>query len=75
MFPFNIELHLTQTLKELEPRLLPHRLVRVHKAYIVNLDHVGEIAPWFSGTYVIHMKDDDGTQIPMSRGMPRRSGD
>lgn len=65
-------LHLTQTLKELEPRLLPHRLVRVHKAYIVNLDHVGEIAPWFSGTYVIHMKDDGRTQIPMSRGYARQ---
>ena len=56
------------TLKELEPRLTAHNFVRVHKSYLVNLDHVAEVATWFSGTYVIHMADEAHTQIPMSRG-------
>ncbi len=55
------------TLKELEPRLAPHNLARVHKAYLVNLDHVQEVAPWFSGTFIIRMDDAAHTEIPMSR--------
>ena len=55
------------TLKELEPRLAAHHIVPVHKGYLVNLDHVAEIAPWFSGTFVIRMDDEQHTQIPMSR--------
>jgi DNA-binding LytR/AlgR family response regulator len=64
-------LQLHHTLKELEARLLPYRFVRVHKAYIVNLDHVAEVAPWFSGTYLVYMRDEPRTQIPMSRGYAR----
>jgi DNA-binding LytR/AlgR family response regulator len=55
------------TLKELEPRLEPHCFTRVHKGYLVNLDHVAEVEPWFSGAYVIRMADGEGTEIPMSR--------
>lgn len=55
------------TLKELEPRLSAHNFARVHKGYLVNLDHVAEIAPWFSGTYVVRMADETRTEIPMSR--------
>jgi DNA-binding LytR/AlgR family response regulator len=55
------------TLKELEPRLAGHNIVPVHKGYLVNLDHVAEIVPWFSGTFVIRMADAQHTQIPMSR--------
>jgi DNA-binding LytR/AlgR family response regulator len=56
-----------QTLKELEGRLEPHSFVRVHKGYLVNLDHVAEVEASFSGTYVICMDDGPGTEIPMSR--------
>ena len=55
------------TLKELEPRLSHHNFARVHKAYLVNLDHVAEVVPWFSGAYLVRMADEARTQIPMSR--------
>ena len=55
------------TLKELEPRLSRHNFARVHKGYLVNLDHVAEVVPWFSGTYLIRMADEAQTEIPMSR--------
>ncbi len=55
------------TLKELESRLGPYNFARVHKGYLVNLDHVIEVAPWFSGSYVIRMADETRTEIPMSR--------
>ena len=55
------------TLKQLESRLKPHHFARVHKSYLVNLDYVAEVMPWFSGTYIIRMADEARTQIPMSR--------
>lgn len=61
------KLRVRNTLKELEPRLVPHNFARVHKGYLVNLDHVAEVSTWFSGTYVIRMADAGRSQIPMSR--------
>ena len=55
------------TLAELEGRLAAHGFARVHKGYLVNLEHVLEVVPWFSGTYVVRMADAARTQIPMSR--------
>jgi DNA-binding LytR/AlgR family response regulator len=61
------KLQVRHTLKELEIRLELHNFVRVHKGYLVNLDHVAQVEPSFSGTYVICMADGLGTEIPMSR--------
>ncbi len=61
------KLQVNHTLKELEPRLKPHSFVRVHKSYLVNLDYVAEVMPWFSGTYLIRMADKAKTELPMSR--------
>ena len=55
------------SLKELEARLAKHGVVRVHKGYLANLNHVAEVVPWFSDTYQLHMADDANTEIPMSR--------
>jgi DNA-binding LytR/AlgR family response regulator len=56
-----------RALKELEARLGPHNFARAHKSYLVNLDHVAEVSPWFSGAYVVRMDDGARTEIPMSR--------
>ncbi len=61
------KLRVRQTLKELEPRLAPHNFARVHKAFLVNLDYLAEVAPWSAGVYTIRMKDKARTEIPMSR--------
>ncbi|HGY10143.1 MAG TPA: response regulator transcription factor [Oceanithermus profundus] len=53
-----------QTLKQLE-EWLPPAFVRVHKSAIVNLEHVAEVVPWFSGAYRIRLKD--GATVKMSR--------
>lgn len=44
------------TLAEVESRLGP-RFLRVHRRFIVNLDKIGEVIPWFSGTYTVAVKD------------------
>jgi DNA-binding LytR/AlgR family response regulator len=66
------ELLTRHTLKELQCLLAPHHFVRVHKGYLVNLDHVAEVEPWFSGGYVVRLADAAGTEIPMSRRYARQ---
>jgi two-component system response regulator LytT len=61
------KLRMRQTLKELESRLASHNFARVHKAFLVNLDCLAEVAPWSAGVYTIRMKDKARTEIPMSR--------
>jgi DNA-binding LytR/AlgR family response regulator len=41
--------------------------VRVHRQYIVNLDKVAEVIPWFKGTYFLRMDDCKRQQVPVSR--------
>ncbi len=61
------KMRVRSTLQDLEARLSAHHFVRAHKAYLVNLDHVAQVDPWFSGSYVIRMADAKRTQVPMSR--------
>jgi len=55
------------TLTELEIRLNQTNLVRVHKSYIVNMDKVQEVVPWFKGTYWLKVEGDSGAEIPVSK--------
>lgn len=56
------------TLTELEMRLAGSNLVRVHKSYIVNMDKVKEVVPWFKGTYWLKVEGDREAEIPVSKG-------
>ncbi len=55
------------TLTELEVRLAHTNLVRVHKSYVVNLDKVQEVVPWFKGTYWLKVEGDRAAEIPVSK--------
>jgi len=41
--------------------------IRVHKSYVVNLEEIEEILPWFNSTYMLSMKNYGGDNIPVSR--------
>jgi two-component system LytT family response regulator/two-component system response regulator LytT len=47
-------------------RLLGPRFRRVHRKFVVNLEAVDEVIPWFSGTYRVRLHT--GKEIPVSRG-------
>ncbi|MFF2447055.1 LytR/AlgR family response regulator transcription factor [Neobacillus sp. NPDC058068] len=49
----------------LEKKVNNAKFLRVHRSFIVNLDHIVEIEPWFNSTYNLHMSD--GSQVPVSR--------
>jgi two-component system, LytTR family, response regulator LytT len=61
-----------RTLDELHERLDPTVFWRVHRAHLVNINKIKEIVPWFSRNYILRMKDEKATEIPVSRTQTRR---
>ena len=61
-----------RTLDELQTRLDPDVFWRVHRSHLVNINKIKEIVPWFSRNYILRMKDDKATEIPVSRTQTRR---
>jgi two-component system LytT family response regulator/two-component system response regulator LytT len=61
-----------RTLDELQARLDPSIFWRVHRSHLVNINKIKEIVPWFSRNYILRMKDDKATEIPVSRTQTRR---
>lgn len=59
------ETRIRSTLAGLEEALDPRRFVRVHRSAIINLDHLKEVQPWFSGDYLAIMIN--GQHIRVSR--------
>jgi two-component system LytT family response regulator len=56
---------LRSTSIELERSLDPRRFARIHRRYIVNLDRVAEVQPWFAGDAVIILTN--GAKLRLSR--------
>jgi two-component system response regulator LytT len=61
-----------RTLDELQERLDPSVFWRVHRSHLVNINKIKEIVPWFSRNYILRMKDERATEIPVSRTQTRR---
>ncbi len=64
-----------RTLDELQARLDPDVFWRVHRSHLVNINKIKEIVPWFSRNYILRMKDEKTTEIPVSRTQTRRLRD
>ena len=54
-------------LKELEQKLTGHGFLRTHKCYIVNINKVREVVPWFNDTFVLTLENCSQKDIPVSR--------
>jgi len=57
-------------LTEFEARLDPAFFLRCHRNYIVNVDQVANLTPWFNHAYLIHLKplrDGAPAEIPVGR--------
>jgi two-component system LytT family response regulator len=53
------------TATRLQEELDPERFARIHRRYLVNLDRVVGLEPWFGGDAVVVMRD--GTKLRLSR--------
>ncbi len=61
-----------RTLEELLEQLDPALFWRAHRGFVVNINHIREVVPWFKSTYQLRMNDKKQTEIPVSRGQTRR---
>lgn len=59
------------TLTELEKRLARSGFFRAHRSFLVNLQHVKEVIPYTRDTYILKLRDLDGTNIPLSKSAAR----
>jgi two-component system LytT family response regulator/two-component system response regulator LytT len=61
-----------KTIEELQSNLDPALFWRAHRSYLVNIDRIREVIPWFKSSYQLRMDDKKGTEIPVSRVQTRR---
>lgn len=55
------------TLQVLEKKLENYPFFRTHRSYLVNLNYIKEMIPWFNGAYNVIMNDDKASEVPVSR--------
>jgi DNA-binding LytR/AlgR family response regulator len=61
-----------RTLEELMDQLDPEAFWRAHRSYVVNIQHIREVVPWFKSSYQLRMDDPKKTEIPVSRAQTKR---
>ncbi len=61
-----------RTLDELQAQLDQAVFWRVHRSYLVNINKIKEIVPWFSRNFILRMRDARSTEIPVSRAQSKR---
>jgi DNA-binding LytR/AlgR family response regulator len=61
-----------RTLEELMAQLAPEMFWRVHRSFVVNIQHIREVVPWFKSSYQLRMDDPRKTEIPVSRTQTKR---
>jgi two-component system, LytTR family, response regulator len=60
-----------QTIAELEEKLDPSRFVRIHRGVLLNLDHLSEVHSGFAGRLIVRLKDNERTELTVSRDRAR----
>jgi len=61
-----------RTLEELLELLDSARFWRAHRGFVVNIDQIREVMPWFKSSYQLRMNDKQQTEIPVSRAQTKR---
>jgi two-component system LytT family response regulator/two-component system response regulator LytT len=61
-----------RTLEELLELLDAALFWRAHRGFVVNINHIREVVPWFKSSYQLRMNDKRQTEIPVSRAQTRR---
>jgi two-component system LytT family response regulator/two-component system response regulator LytT len=64
-----------RTLEDLQAVLDPDLFWRAHRSFVVNINRIREVVPWFKSTYQLKMDDRKATEIPVSRMQSKRLRD
>jgi two-component system LytT family response regulator/two-component system response regulator LytT len=61
-----------RTIEDLQAALDRDQFWRVHRSYLVNINRIKEVVPWFKSSYQLRMDDKKHTEVPVSRVQTRR---
>lgn len=61
-----------RTIEELQSNLDPNIFWRVHRSFLVNINKIREVVPWFKSSFQLRMDDKKQTEIPVSRIQTKR---
>ncbi len=61
-----------RTIEELAETLDADTFWRAHRSYLVNINHIKEVVPWFKSSYMLKMNDKRQSEIPVSRAQTKR---
>lgn len=61
-----------KTIEDLQANLDRETFWRVHRSYLVNINRIKEVVPWFKSSYQLRMDDRKHTEIPVSRVQTKR---
>ena len=61
-----------RTIEELQSNLDPNLFWRVHRSFLVNINRIKEVIPWFKSSFQLKMDDKKQTEIPVSRIQTKR---
>ena len=61
-----------RTIEDLQANLDKDTFWRVHRSYLVNINRIKEVVPWFKSSYQLRMDDKKHTEIPVSRVQTKR---
>jgi two-component system LytT family response regulator/two-component system response regulator LytT len=61
-----------RTIEELQSSLDPDLFWRAHRSYLVNINRIREVIPWFKSSFQLKMDDKRATEIPVSRVQTKR---
>jgi two-component system LytT family response regulator/two-component system response regulator LytT len=61
-----------RTIEELQSNLDPDVFWRVHRSFLVNINRIKEVIPWFKSSFQLRMDDKKGSEIPVSRVQTKR---
>src|SRR5690242_3613940 len=61
-----------RTIEELQSNLDPNLFWRVHRSFLVNINKIKEVIPWFKSSFQLKMDDKKQTEIPVSRIQTKR---
>jgi two-component system, LytTR family, response regulator len=64
-----------RTLEELLDGLDPEMFWRAHRSFVVNINRIKEVVPWFKSSYQLRMDDRKQSEIPVSRAQTKRLRD
>jgi two-component system LytT family response regulator/two-component system response regulator LytT len=61
-----------RTIEELQGSLDADTFWRAHRSYLVNINHIKEVVPWFKSSYMLRMNDKKQSEVPVSRAQTKR---